>query len=42
VIERNRIIFGKQFVPVSDSYKQIFNDYISTRILTPNQRDIEE
>ena len=42
VIERNRIIFGKQFVPVSDSYKQVFNDYITTRILSPNQRDSDE
>ena len=29
VIERNRIVFGKHYVPVSESYKDAFADYIS-------------
>lgn len=29
VIERNRILFGKYYVPVSDTYKQEFADYIA-------------
>lgn len=34
VIERNRIIFGKTYIPVSDTYKQAFADYIASRSLT--------
>lgn len=37
VIERNRIVFGKQYIPVSDSYKEVFNDYINNRTLTPSK-----
>ncbi|MDE7025266.1 MAG: LytTR family DNA-binding domain-containing protein [Paramuribaculum sp.] len=29
VIERNRILFGKHFVPISESYKQDFADYVA-------------
>ena len=29
VIERNRIVLGKHYVPVSESYKDAFADYIS-------------
>lgn len=29
VIERNRIVFGKTYIPISDSYKQDFADYIA-------------
>lgn len=29
VIERNRIVFGKHYVPVSESYKDAFADYVS-------------
>lgn len=36
VIERNRIIFGKHYVPVSESYKDAFSDYIATHtVATP-------
>lgn len=38
VIERNRIVFGKHYVPVSDSYKQDFADYIAHHSVTA-QRD---
>ena len=30
VIERNRIVFGKQYIPISDSYKDKFQQYMST------------
>lgn len=29
LIERNRIVFGKQYIPVSDTYKPAFLDYIN-------------
>ena len=29
VIERNRIVFGKEYIPVSDSYKEIFNEFLN-------------
>lgn len=38
VIERNRIVFGKHYVPVSDTYKQEFADYIAHHSVTA-QRD---
>lgn len=34
VIERNRIVFGKQYIPISDSYKNDFSDYIARNTLT--------
>lgn len=34
VIERNRIVFGKQYIPISDSYKTEFNDYIARSTLS--------
>ena len=37
VIERNRIVFGKQYIPVSDSYKDIFNEYINNRTLSSKE-----
>ena len=33
VIERNRIVFGKERIPISDSYKAIFAEFISRRSL---------
>jgi len=29
VIEQNRIVFGKEYIPISDNYKAKFNDFIS-------------
>ncbi|MCM1504710.1 MAG: LytTR family DNA-binding domain-containing protein [Muribaculum sp.] len=34
VIERNRIVFGSHYIPVSESYKQAFTNYISSHSLT--------
>ena len=31
VVDRNRIVFGKVFIPISDSYKAAFNDYLQRR-----------
>ena len=31
IIERNRIVFGKERIPISDSYKAIFAEFISRR-----------
>lgn len=33
VIERNRIVFGKTYIPVSDSYKDKFLEFINPRTL---------
>ena len=35
VVERNRIVFGNQYIPVSESYKLAFADYISTHSIAP-------
>lgn len=35
VIERNRIVFGKEYIPISDSYKDSFNAFLSKRSLIP-------
>lgn len=37
IIERNRIVFGKQYIPISDTYKEIFNDYINRRTIIPTK-----
>ena len=39
VIERNRIIFGKTYIPISESYKQAFSDYIALRSIIPRIDD---
>lgn len=28
IIERNRIVFGNQYIPISDTYKTVVNDFI--------------
>lgn len=33
-VERNRIVFGKTYIPVSDSYKDVFQEFIDKRMLT--------
>jgi DNA-binding LytR/AlgR family response regulator len=35
VIERNRIVFGKEYIPISETYKQAFVDFLSQRSLLP-------
>jgi DNA-binding LytR/AlgR family response regulator len=32
-IERSRIIFGKVYIPVSDQYKDKFQDFVSKNFL---------
>ena len=34
VIERNRIVFGKQYIPISATYKSEFMDYVARNSLT--------
>ena len=34
VIERNRIVFGKEYIPISDNYKQHFLEMIERRSIT--------
>lgn len=29
IVERNRIVFGKEYIPVSDSYKDKFQDFLN-------------
>ncbi len=31
VIDRGRIVFGKNYIPISDSYKQIFQEFLDKR-----------
>lgn len=42
VIERNRILFGKTAVPVSDSYKAAFSDFIAGRLISTPKADPDE
>lgn len=38
VIERNRIIFGKEYIPISDNYKKRFLELLSLRSIFPNEK----
>jgi DNA-binding LytR/AlgR family response regulator len=31
VIEHNRIVFGKTYIPIGDNYKQAFQDFLDKR-----------
>lgn len=33
IVDRNRIVFGKTLIPISDSYKAAFNEYLQHRTL---------
>lgn len=35
VIERNRIVYGKEYIPISDNYKQKFMEFLAQRSLLP-------
>lgn len=35
VIERNRIVFGKEYIPISDNYKQHFFELLERRSIIP-------
>ena len=39
IIERNRIVFGSKYIPISDSYKQAFNDYVNSRLVLQSRED---
>lgn len=39
VIERNRIVFGNTYIPVSESYRQTFTQYINNRAVTPQRTE---
>lgn len=39
IIERNRIVFGNKYIPISDSYKQAFSDYVASHLLSQNRED---
>lgn len=39
IIERNRIVFGNRYIPISDTYKQAFSDYVASRLLSQNRDD---
>lgn len=39
IIERNRIIFGKTYIPISETYKQAFSDLIESRLLSSGRND---
>lgn len=38
IIERNRIVFGKVFIPVSEGYRDAFFDYLSRHSLMPKEK----
>jgi len=33
VIERSRIVFGKDYIPISEAYRNVFNEYLDTKFL---------
>ena len=33
IIERNNIVFGKQYIPISDSYRDNFNRLFSSKTI---------
>lgn len=39
IIERNRIVFNNRYIPISDTYKQAFSDYVASRLLSQNRDD---
>lgn len=42
VIERNRVIFGTHQIPVSETYRAAFNDYITRHSVAPLRDDGDE
>lgn len=37
-IERNRIVFGNVYIPVSESYKQVFAEYVNNHLVGTSSR----
>lgn len=42
VIERNRIIFGNVQIPISESYKKEFSEYVSSRLVGAQRTDTSD
>ncbi len=42
IIERNRIVFGSHYIPISESYKQTFVNYITNHSLATSRDSNEE
>ena len=40
VIERNQIVLGNKYIPVSDTYKQVFNEFIASRLLSQPREEM--
>ena len=34
IIDRSRIVFGKEYIPVSDSYKEDLNQYLESKTIS--------
>ena len=41
VIERNRIVFGKTYIPISETYKDIYSNYIQNHLVTDRPQNDE-
>lgn len=39
MIERNRIVFGKTYIPISDTYKQSFSAYVAAHSVSGSRLD---
>ncbi len=39
VIERNRIVFGKEYIPISDSYKNKFQELLVRHTIYPKEKE---
>lgn len=37
VIERNRIVFGNKYIPISETYKKAFSDYLQRHTIVPDR-----
>lgn len=33
IIDHNRIVFGKEYIPISDSYKEVLNQYLESKTI---------
>ena len=33
IVDRSRIVFGKVYIPISDSYKEKFNEFVGLKIV---------
>lgn len=42
IMERNRILFGNVAIPISDSYKREFSEYVNARMIGINRQEITQ